>query len=148
LVRCEAQPDPARVEAAAQHVRAAARTHDVDPALVAAVIWVESKFNPRARGPGGSAGLMQLMPRTSRSLAAALHRAHRPWDAGFNVDAGTYYLARLLRRFGGDETLALAAYNRGPGAVAKWTAAGSDLPEGARAYAARVLAARPCFATL
>ena len=119
-----------------------ANKHGVDPALLNAMIWVESKFDPKARGPAGAQGLMQLMPKTARSLAGRLERKSKPYDPDFNIDAGALYLARLLRRFDGDEALALAAYNRGVGRVAGWVEAGEEIPERTLGYIERVQGAR------
>lgn len=116
--------------------------HGVDPDLLNGLIWVESKFDPKAKGPAGAMGLMQLMPRTARSLAGRLDRKSRPYDPDFSVEAGALYLARLLKRFDGDERLALAAYNRGAGKVLGWVEAGTPLPERTEAYVDRVLDAR------
>ncbi len=86
----------------------------VPPALVKAVIHAESAFNPRAVSHKGAMGLMQLMPATARSLGVA-----EPFTAEQNVEGGTRYLRELRERFG-SWTMALAAYNAGPEAVAKF----------------------------
>jgi soluble lytic murein transglycosylase-like protein len=138
----------ARIAAVQDIVQAAAKAHGVDPTLINGVIWVESKFDPRARGPGGSLGLMQLMPKTAASLAKQLGRKRNSYDPDFNIHAGTLLLAQLLARFDGDVTLALAGYNRGAGTVAKWVSAGQPLPEGTQGFVNRVLAAKARFEQL
>jgi soluble lytic murein transglycosylase-like protein len=93
----------------------AGESEGVDPRFIHAVIWQESKYEPRALSQSGARGLMQLMPATARRFGCK-----NPHDAAANVKAGTKYLAWLLRRFDGDVELALAAYNAGEGAVDKY----------------------------
>lgn len=93
----------------------AARQHGVDPRLVAAVATRESAFNPAAVSPVGACGVMQLMPATAKYLGIT-----DIFDVRQNVFAGTRYLRTLLDTFHGDLDLTLAAYNAGPGAVAKY----------------------------
>jgi soluble lytic murein transglycosylase-like protein len=89
--------------------------HSLHPDFVRAVIQAESAFNPRARSVKGAMGLMQLMPGT-----AAEYRVTNAYDPAQNIRAGVAYLKSLLTRFGNDVSLALAAYNAGPGAVEKY----------------------------
>jgi soluble lytic murein transglycosylase-like protein len=91
----------------------ASTRHGVPFHLVKAVIAIESGFRPQALSRAGARGLMQLMPNTARDLG--VNDPHDPQQA---IDAGTRYLAKLLKAFR-DETLALAAYNAGPARVAR-----------------------------
>ncbi|MBI1756954.1 MAG: lytic transglycosylase domain-containing protein [Fimbriimonas ginsengisoli] len=86
---------------------------NVDPALLDAVVAAESAYDPNARSRSGALGLAQLMPDTARGLGVG-----NPFDPAQSLAGGAHYLRQLLDRFG-DVPLAVAAYNAGPGAVAK-----------------------------
>jgi soluble lytic murein transglycosylase-like protein len=94
---------------------AAATRYGIDPALLAAVVKTESNFNPRAQSGAGAKGLTQLMDATARGLGVS-----DPFDPAQSLDAGAKFLGGLLKQFHGDQSLALAAYNAGPGAVQKY----------------------------
>lgn len=115
-------------------LEAAAQRNGLDPALVHALVDVESGHDARARSPKGALGLMQLMPETARRYGI-----RDPLDPAQNAAAGTAYLRDLLRLFGGDLALALAAYNAGEAAVLRH---GGRIPPFAetRAYVPKVLA--------
>jgi soluble lytic murein transglycosylase-like protein len=128
-------------------VRTAAQQYGLDPHVLNAIIWHESKFHANARGPGGAAGLMQLMPSTSKAVAKQLGRANKPYDPKYNVAAGAWLLHRLLEIFEGDEELALAGYALGSGAVRKRLAAGEPLPDKTQRFIRRVDEWSQAFAT-
>ncbi len=90
----------------------AARRAQVQPALLRAVIAIESGFDPQAVSPKGAQGLMQLRPATARRYGV-----ERPFDPAQNLRGGARYLSDLLKRYGNDMQLALAAYNAGEDAV-------------------------------
>lgn len=94
-------------------VAQAAQQHGLDPVLFEELVRQESGFDPRAKSHAGAMGLAQLMPGTAQSLGVT-----DPYDPKQNLDGGARYLAQMLRQFG-DESLALAAYNAGPGNVKK-----------------------------
>ena len=96
-------------------IQEAAQVHRLDPHLIRAVIQTESAFDAAAVSSAGAQGLMQLMP----ALAAELGVTD-PFDPRQNIMAGSKYLAALLAYQGGDVPLALASYNAGPGAVARY----------------------------
>ena len=92
-----------------------AKDHGLSPELVQSVIRAESNGNARAVSPKGAMGLMQLMPETAKD-----YRVFDPFDPAANLRGGIQYLRDLLREFSGNVSLALAAYNAGPGAVHKY----------------------------
>jgi soluble lytic murein transglycosylase-like protein len=96
-------------------INAAAASNGIDPALLKGLVSQESGFNPNARSGAGAVGLTQLMPGTAASLGVT-----NPLDPTQSLQGGAKYLREQLDRFGGDEQLALAAYNAGPGAVQKY----------------------------
>jgi soluble lytic murein transglycosylase len=108
-------------------ILAAARKYDVDPALVKAVVWRESWFNPHARGTKGEVGLMQIRKPAAQEWAEAegvrLFNHSQLFDPVKNTQAGTWYLRRLLRRYAQTDnpmSYALADYNAGRGNVLRW----------------------------
>ncbi|MFO1362361.1 MAG: lytic transglycosylase domain-containing protein [Burkholderiales bacterium] len=113
----------------------AAKAHQVDPALVHAVIAVESNYNPHARSDKGAVGLMQVMPDTGRRYGVQEKELRHP---ATNIRAGVQYLAELIDLFDGDLKLALAGYNAGENAVLRH---GRRIPPFAetQAYVPRVL---------
>jgi len=110
----------------------AARRHGLDPGLVLAVVSVESAFRPAAVSRKGAQGLMQLMPATAASLGVK-----DAFDPVENLDGGSRHLGSLLTLYGGDLVNALAAYNAGAGAVARYR--GVPPYRETRAYVKKVL---------
>jgi soluble lytic murein transglycosylase len=110
--RRDSARDRARRTAFDPMIRDAAARHNVDAALIKAVIRQESDFVPYARSPKGALGLMQLMPGTAR-----MHSVFRVLDPQQNIDGGARHLRLLLDQYNGNVRLALAAYNAGGGAV-------------------------------
>lgn len=102
----------------AEFINKAANKHGVDPALIAAIIEQESRFNPKAKSSVGARGLMQLMPLVCRG--ANLDPDGDCYDPEKNIMAGTAEIARYLKQYNGNLELALAAYNAGPVAVNKY----------------------------
>jgi soluble lytic murein transglycosylase len=125
-----------------QIVRGHARNYDLDPALLAAVIYQESKFRADAKSSSGAIGLMQLRPQTAEGIAIRTGGTHFRvsdlYNPEINVRYGSWYLRHLLDKYG-DEKDALAAYNAGQRNVDEWRAEGKDIqfPE-TRAYVDRV----------
>ena len=131
-------------------IKGHAENYDLDPALLAAVIYRESKFDPKARSSSGAIGLMQLLPDTAEGIA--LHTGGQKfvvtdlYDPEINVRYGSFYLRRLMRKYG-DTRLALAAYNAGQANVDEWIAEdkGIEFPE-TRQYVDEVMELRDVYA--
>ena len=123
------QLEPLQLEGVARAVVKAEQEHGLPALLVLALIEQESGFRPKARGPGGSLGLMQLMPGSARAIAErhgiAWQGANTLHDPVKNVHLGVLYLAQMREVFGSTD-LAMAAYNIGPGAVQKRLARGKS----------------------
>jgi soluble lytic murein transglycosylase len=150
----ESEPDwylRARYPLEYEHIVSAhARSYDLDPALLAAVIYAESRFDPNAESPAGAVGLMQLLPDTAKDIALRTGGAkfvvadlRKP---EINVRYGSWYLDHLRDRYG-DARLALAAYHAGQGNVDGWLAEGGGIafPE-TQAYVDEVERVRRVYA--
>jgi soluble lytic murein transglycosylase len=123
-------------------VRGHARNYGLDPALLAAVIYQESKFNADARSGSGAIGLMQLLPDTAKGIAlhtgGTAFRVDDLYDPEINVRYGAWYLSHLVEKYG-DERTALAAYNAGQDNVDRWRRSGRGIQfSETRAYVDRV----------
>ena len=123
-------------------VRERAKAEGIDPALLAAVIYSESKFHPTAKSASGAIGLMQITPATARGIAlrtgGTAFRVSDLTDPAINIRYGTWYLHDLFAKYR-SLRLVLAAYNAGQGNVDRWRATGVGIqyPE-TRAYVSRV----------
>jgi soluble lytic murein transglycosylase len=131
-------------------VRGHAKNYDLDPALLAAVIYRESKFDARAQSDSGAIGLMQLLPDTAKGIAlhtgGSRFEVSDLWDPEINVRYGAFYLRRLLNKYG-NVKLALAAYNAGQANVDEWVADGQGIEfSETRQYVDEVLSARDIYA--
>lgn len=127
-----------------------ARNYDLDPALLAAVIYRESKFRADARSSSGAIGLMQLLPDTAKGIAlhtgGSRFRVADLYEPEINVRYGSFYLRRLLTKYG-DTRMALAAYNAGQANVDEWLAAGQGIAFAeTREYVDAVLDLREIYA--
>jgi soluble lytic murein transglycosylase len=125
-----------------EYVRVHARENRLDPALLAAVIYQESKFDAGAESKSGAIGLMQLTPATAHGIAVrtggSRFQTEDLLDPEINIRYGAWYLANLFHKYR-DERLALAAYNAGQGNVDRWRADGGDIRIAeTRAYVDRV----------
>lgn len=107
-----------------EEIMAAAAAQEIDPLLIAAVIHSESSFQEDAVSQEGARGLMQLMPSTAGWIAERKGESNfhpdKLFEPRYNIAAGSWYLADLLRQFDGSVVIALAAYNGGRGHVQRW----------------------------
>lgn len=108
----------------------ASKKYNIPVSLLKAVAKVESSFHPNATSRCGAMGIMQLMPRTAKSLGV-----NDAYDPEQNIMGGAKYLSKLLNEFNGDTGLALAAYNAGPGSVKKY----GGIPPFAQGYVNKVM---------
>lgn len=125
----EKAPEPATIKTYPMEytdlIRANAAEQEIDPAYVAAIILAESSYNPDATSAVNAQGLMQIMPDTGAWLAGKFGEEYADgclYDPETSIRYGCWYLGYLTRRFGGDLTLATAAYHSGQGTVDKWLA--------------------------
>jgi len=131
-------------------IRGHARNYELDPALLAAVIYRESKFDSDARSDSGAVGLMQLLPETARGIATytggSKFVVSDLEDPEINVRYGSFYLRRLIHKYE-DVPFALAAYNAGQANVDEWRAEGRGIvfPE-TRAYVEEILELEDVYA--
>ena len=141
-----------------------AKTYDLPPALIAAVIHVESHNRPDAVSPKGAVGLMQIMPDTGAWIYGKLtgekeesFKRRRLADPDTNIAYGCWYLRYLLDKYKGDAKLALIAYNAGPGNLDKWLADAEISPGGTlsripfaetKRYVEKILQARETYEAL
>ncbi|HXG75554.1 MAG TPA: lytic transglycosylase domain-containing protein [Gaiellaceae bacterium] len=152
----EGEPDwylRARYPLAHEHVlRGHAASYGLDPALLAAVVYVESRFRADARSPAGAVGLMQLLPETARGIAVRTGGTRFVLsdllDPELNVRYGSWYLDHLRDRYR-SLRLALAAYHAGQGNVDRWRREGRGIAFAeTREYVADVMRARGVYARL
>lgn len=104
-------------------IRTYSEQYDLDPTLVAAVIYTESGYNERATSRVGAKGLMQIMPETGKEIAEALGEAFDEndlYDPEVSIRYGCYYLRAQMDRFDQNAAVTLAAYNAGPNNAARW----------------------------
>jgi soluble lytic murein transglycosylase len=140
-------------------IRSGAARYDLDPALVAAVVYAESKFDEYAVSSQGAVGLMQILPETAEQIAdesgGVTFTTEDLEDPRINVRYGSYYLRQALDAYDGDLRAAIASYNAGMGAVNEWVRAAradgrklrlKDMPyPETRAYVEKVLEARRVY---
>jgi soluble lytic murein transglycosylase len=135
-------------------IRSASAENGLEPALVAAVIRAESRFDPGVESSQGAYGLMQILPETAAFISERSGITGDYRDPRTNIRMGTWYLSYLSGRYGGDERLVLAAYNSGEGRVDGWLGEGRDVGGGdipfaeTRDYVQSVLASHEVYRDL
>ncbi len=131
-----------------------ATEHDLDPFLVAAVVYSESHFKPAAASPVGARGLMQLMPQTAAGIARRLGDSgfaiDKLYDPATNLRYGTYHLQGLMGRYNSNVEAALVGYNGGGGAGDRYEAGEREgsVPRESLRYVGKVLAAKSAYEEL
>ena len=113
------------------------RVYGLDPGLVRALAWMESGYQPQIVSRAGAQGVLQVLPSTRRYVETVLLGRRVPRTVSGGIQVGVVFLRHLLRRFGGNETLALAAWYQGPASVAR-----HGILRVSRAFIADVLALR------
>ena len=135
-------------------IRKVSEQNDLEPALVAAVVYTESRFNPEAESHREAYGLMQLLPQTAGFVSSRSGIEGDYRDPQVNLQLGAWYLSYLDGRYDGHERLMLAAYNSGEGQVDSWVSEDGfdierDIPfEETRNYVENVLEARDVYTEL
>jgi soluble lytic murein transglycosylase-like protein len=135
-------PKEANSGAIARHIVEVSNEEQVDPLYVASLIAVESSFKKHVRSHVGATGLMQVMPRTAKYVAKrrdGTRGAIQLTDPRTNIRLGITYLKELEAQYKGDKNLALAAYNWGPGNIAKIKRNPNRIPKSVKNYAKKIL---------
>ncbi|MBI4185857.1 lytic transglycosylase domain-containing protein [Candidatus Berkelbacteria bacterium] len=127
--------------------------HDLDPFLVAAVVYAESRFHPEATSPVGARGLMQLMPQTAAGIAARMGESDYTqstlYDPETNLRFGTFHLQGLMGRYNSNEAAALVGYNGGGTAGDRYLAGDrASVPRESLRYVEKVQAAKAAYQEL
>lgn len=125
-----------------------AKQFKLDPNFVAAVIFTESRFNPRATSGVGARGLMQLMPSTAKGLASGVgdknYSPNKLYIPEYNIKYGSYYLRGLMKQYKGNKDYVLMHYNGGGGAVMRYKRNGG-LPRETRGFVRKVKATEKLY---
>lgn len=128
-----------------------ANDNNLDPSLVAGIIYTESHFNPKATSRVGAKGLMQLMPATAKSISSQLEEKEMGdlFDPQTNIRYGSYYIAQKISEFNGNVDAALAAYNGGSSVGNRYlTSREASIPRETQGFIKKVNAAKDEYAKL